>query len=368
TTQPRTYRLANSIRLPFWMGGTILLLVSLLTGGLLGRVDKEELVVPQVLLDFQEAVTRDAAQSVRRGLNEGIDDLQQFAEVRARSTTGDEGLEASLTALAGIHGRYSSIYVLEPAGKIVSSIGGAPELRSLNDIDIFSQAGMSDARKVNDAPLIQQYAPLPVGPPRAVVGHYDYAFLRFALAPVAPGSAWIVNREGRIVAALGGFSPFEQLPSESLRNAAKAATSGGSDRRAERSGGGIGSATIVAFAPVSGPGHAGQLGWGVVTSRQIDTLALPQVELRRQALVVATVLGVLVLAIFGWMWIVVVSPVLRLQKEAERLAHGDLSTSVEIIRYDEIGLIARALERIRVLLIRRRVQGDGSQSKPPRDI
>lgn len=81
------------------------------------------------------------------------------------------------------------------------------------------------------------------------------------------------------------------------------------------------------------------------------------------------VLGVLALLIFGWLYIVVVWPVSRLQREAERLAYGDLSQNVEVIRYDEIGLIGRALERLRILLIRNRMQrGPGSPSgngKPP---
>ena len=67
-------------------------------------------------------------------------------------------------------------------------------------------------------------------------------------------------------------------------------------------------------------------------------------------------LTLLALLIFGWLYLVVIQPILRLQHEAERLAYGDLSRPVEVVRYDEIGLVARALERIRILLIRRRAQ------------
>ncbi|MGI8807291.1 MAG: HAMP domain-containing protein [Acidimicrobiales bacterium] len=348
----RVFRLANSIRLPIWIGGAILLLIALLTGALVGRVDEEELDVPDVLLDFQESVTQGAAQSVRRGLNEGVEDLQQFAGVIAKTDPAGEAEEASLKALADAHGRYRSLYLLD-GDRVVTSVGDAPELGPLKGTNLLAGAGILDAREANGLPLIQQFAPVPGGKSRVVVGHYDHTFFRYALDPVAPGSAWVVNRDGRIVASLGRFAPFDELPSGVLRDAAKAATGGGSGAR--RAGGGIDSATIVAYAPVNGPGPAGQLGWGFVTSRRIATLALPEVRLRRQAMVVAVVLGVAVLAIFGWIWVVVVTPILRLQKEAERLAYGDLSKAVEIVRYDEIGLIARALERIRVLVIRQKM-------------
>lgn len=77
------------------------------------------------------------------------------------------------------------------------------------------------------------------------------------------------------------------------------------------------------------------------------------------------VLALITLVIFGWIYIVILRPIARLQREAERLAFGDLSKSVEVVRYDEIGLIARALERVRVLLIRRRVQGDRPARREP---
>jgi nitrate/nitrite-specific signal transduction histidine kinase len=96
---------------------------------------------------------------------------------------------------------------------------------------------------------------------------------------------------------------------------------------------------------------------------------LPETTIRRQILVFAIVLALMTIVVFGWLWILVLRPLLRLQGEAERLAYGDLSRNVEVIRYDEIGLIARALERIRILLIRQRVQRGKRppQSKPPRE-
>ena len=94
----------------------------------------------------------------------------------------------------------------------------------------------------------------------------------------------------------------------------------------------------------------------MVTARSVSSISLPETAARRQALIIAIALALATVVVFGWLWILVLRPLLRLQGEAERIAYGDLSRNVEIVRYDEIGLIGRALERIRILLIRQRVQ------------
>jgi methyl-accepting chemotaxis protein len=94
----------------------------------------------------------------------------------------------------------------------------------------------------------------------------------------------------------------------------------------------------------------------VVATRSVNSFSLPQTEARRHAMLAGAVLGVITVLVFGWLYIVIVSPVMRLQGEAERVAYGDLSKSVRVIRYDEIGLIGRALERVRIGLIRARVR------------
>jgi hypothetical protein len=56
------------------------------------------------------------------------------------------------------------------------------------------------------------------------------------------------------------------------------------------------------------------------------------------------------------LYVFVFRALFRLQSEEEHLAYGDLSRHMEIIRYDEIDLVARMLERIRLLLICRYVE------------
>jgi methyl-accepting chemotaxis protein len=183
----------------------------------------------------------------------------------------------------------------------------------------------------------------------ALVGYYDAAFMRFGLDVSRPGNAWVVNGRGQAVGRRVGRRRLETLPRATLRNAA---VRGASDRTGARSvGGSIDTQEVVGYAPVSGLGPAGGLGWSVVAARDVGSFSLPQTDARRQALMAGVAVGVLVLLIFGWLYLMVIGPLLRMQREAERLAHGDLSHSVEVVRYDEIGLIGRALERLRVRLI-----------------
>ncbi len=93
-----------------------------------------------------------------------------------------------------------------------------------------------------------------------------------------------------------------------------------------------------------------------MSARDVQSISLPQTDFRRNAVLLASILGLLTVLIFGWIHVMVLRPLGSLQAEAERIAYGDLRAPVEIRRYDEIGLVARSLERIRILLIRRRMQ------------
>ncbi len=367
--QTRTYRLANSVRLPWLVGLVLFLFLALAAALLVGRTDGE-IQVPQAVLDNQELVTQSAAQSARRSLNEGVDDLAAFSATLGALDPGQVGsLAGPLGGAAEVHGRYVVLYAIDAQGNVTASAPeGKPTPEALKFVEPFEEPGMGNAAKIEDSPVpvILQYAPLPDedGRARAIIGQYDPSFFRFALAAAEPGEVWLVNGDGRVVGSRGGFTAFQELPSRPLREAAARAAQGESGTTVVP--GSRGRQEIVAFAPVSGTGPAGELGWCVVTARYVDSVSLPETNARRQGLVMAAILALTTVLIFGWLWIFILLPLFRLQGEAERIAYGDLSRNVEIVRYDEIGLIARALERIRVLLIRRRVQGGQPPQKTER--
>jgi HAMP domain-containing protein len=364
TFEPATYRLASSIRLPWSIGLVTLLILALGIAVLVGRTGESTIRVPQVVLDYQEQITRDAAQSVRRSLNEGVGDLDELARVLATlDSTRSSQLHAPLREFARAHDRYTSVTAIDSRGAIVARAGQAPP-RSADvspPINLERPALREVPRASGNAPLIQQFTPVTTtgSPVRALVAYYDSGFMRFPLEVARPGNAWVVNPRGLAVGARVRTSPkLGPLPRQRLRQAAGRAIS--NESGAHSVGGSIDTQEVVGYAPVTGSGPAGELGWGVVANRDVAGFSLPQTETRRQALMVGVGLAVLALLVFGWLYVVVVSPLLRLQREAERLAHGDLSRHVPVVRYDEIGLVARSLERLRIRLIRDRVRSDAA--------
>ncbi len=364
--QPRTYRLATSVRLPWLLGLVLFLVLALALALFMGKVrSSNNNEVPQIVVENQEDITRNAAQSVRRSLNEGVSDLTAFSRiVESSGSTGS--LAEPLQVTASVYGRYVGIGVVNDQGQILAQTGATPRPDLLDTVAPFKSAGMQDALRVKgvNEPIVLQFAPLTPekGRARAVVGQYDASFFRFPLEAAGEADVWLVNQEGRVIGSRQGFTAFQGLPESYLREAAEQAADGLSGALVVP--GSLGRQQVVAFSPVNGVGPAGQLGWSVITARSVQSLSLPVQDLRRQGLLASAILGLLTIVIFGWLWLMVLRPVFRLQKEAERVAYGDLSRPVEIIRYDEVGLVARSLERIRILLIRRRVQGD-VQSAPP---
>lgn len=350
----RAHRLANSIRLPWGVGLAVLLLLALAVALLVGRTDDSPLAVPRAILDDQQTLAVAAAQSVRRSLNEGVADLNAYAGVVAATGRGAGEPQTGLRPFAAAHGRYTDVLLLDGSGRVLAHEGtgervGLPR-PPYDQARIAAPGGRPDGAR----PLVDEIAPMRVAgtPIAAIVGRYDPEFLRFPLQPAASGSAWIVDRSGRVVGSLSDPPKLVRLPRAALREAAASAARG--DSGARSTGGSLDRQEIIAHAPVTGFGAAGRLGWSVVTARSVTGFSLPATDARRQGLLAGIAMAVFVACIFGWLHIIVMRPITRLQSEAQRLAYGDLSRNVEVIRYDEIGLIARALERIRILLIRRR--------------
>ncbi len=346
-------RVASSVWLPWGAGAALLLLlasVALVAGG---RVESG-VRVPSAVLDMQQSATSTAAQSVRRSLNEGVTDLAASARVlsQGRVTDGDR-LQRHLTGLARLHDRYRTLYVVDQGRNLVAHVGADAHRRLLPDGVV--RPGMADAAAIGGTEVILLYAPLrgPAGSSWTLVGEYDPLFLQYALGGTVPASAWVVNADARVVGSTIGFAPLQHMDREVLRDAGAEA---GTDAGYTVAGGSIDAREVVSWAPAAGSGPAGSLGWGVVAARSLDTVVLPQTQAREQGLLFGLVLLVLTMGVFGWLYVMLMRPLRGMQQEAERIAFGDLRHPVEIRRYDEIGLMGRSLERVRLQLVRRRVQ------------
>lgn len=343
-------RLAQSIRLPFWVSVFAFLVAALAAAAFLGRPESG-VTIPPAVMRYQSALATEMAQNVRRGLNEGVADLNQAASaIDAGRASGVERFDIFTETLLESHERYEKVAILDPDGAVVFGDrdgGGRLEARDgSSGIAPLAQLGKPPR------PLVEQYAPL--ADAGLIVARYNPEFLRLSLSAAGTGDAWLVDRRGRILSSTAGYLPYAALPSDSLRDGALNASRGSAG--ASLSSAGL-RESVIAWAPVNGEGPGGQLGMSVITSREVGSLSLPATDARREGLVVSVLIAIFTVLIFSWVWIVVMIPALRLRDEAERVARGDFGSPVEIIRYDEIGLISRATDRLRILLVGARVAG-----------
>ncbi|MER5641020.1 HAMP domain-containing protein [Kitasatospora sp. NPDC002227] len=357
----RARRLASSVWLPWTTGLLALLAVAGTALAVGGRVERG-VTVPTAVLDGQQQVTTGAAQHVRTALRAGELDLDQLAA--GLSLAADPGrFSGQLKEFKKRYGRYRSVYVLDADRKVLARAGGEarPELAPGQP----ASPGATDAVTVDKVPVVVQYAPFTYGDGAKglAVAEYDLAHLRGALAVVAPATAWVVNAKGEVVASTAGFTAFQQLPREELRGAGRA------ERPAVSLAGGSADAReIVGTAPVrSGSGKAPGPAWRVVTSRSVNTVLLPQTQARQQAELVALAVVVVTLGVFGWLYVAWLRPLRALVRDAEGIAAGDLHGGVEIRRHDELGLVAAALERIRLAQVRRAAPSEDTV-KIPRQV
>ncbi|MFD7164288.1 HAMP domain-containing protein [Streptomyces violascens] len=336
----RPRRLASSVWVPWTCGLLALLTVAgtVLAAG--GRFERG-VTVPTAVLDSQQAVTTGAAQQVRRSLRAGELDLAQLAD---GLTLGSDPakFDSQVKHFNKRYGRYRSVYILDAQRRVLAHAGAAAHPDRVPERP--ENAGSSDAVRVDQVPVVVQYVPFSYGSnDRAiVVAEYDLAKLRHAFDAAQPATAWVVDTKGEVLASTAGFTAFERLAREELRRAAQ------TDKPVVSLGDGSADAReIVAAAPVNVGGKNPGPSWRVVTARSVHTVLLPETRARDQALLLAQVLAVVTLGLFGWLYVMWLRPLRRLVRDAERVADGDLHDIVEVRRYDELGLVARALERIR---------------------
>lgn len=347
-------RLGASVRLPWFVGLVLLLLIAVAAATVVGRQPAPSGVDPSVLA-AQETAAVAAAESVRRSANEAAADLEAVALLlqAAPSAPADPVLQALVTA----NERWLSVALVDPDSRAaVASAGGTGAVDGLSDrIPAETSLQTTDSRgvpRVFAAALVVR----PAGPATTIVGEVGSALLGSAMADAEPGSAWLVDADGRVIASLGEAGPPSDVPGPGGREAAAAATTGTEGSRVV--GGSAQRAQVLSWAPVRGEGLAGTLGWGVVVQRNVSDFAAQTATYRVRGLVFGLGLAVVTLLVFWWLHRAVISPVIQLEGETERIAYGDLSRPVPARRLDEVGRTARALEKIRLALIRGRHHGD----------
>jgi hypothetical protein len=123
----------------------------------------------------------------------------------------------------------------------------------------------------------------------------------------------LVDSELRTLAATDGFVAFEQLSGDSARHGVTDALAGRPAARVD--GEGRDRAVIVARS-------VDDLPWAVVSEKPVRELSLPGNEVRRGALLVALIGGLLAILLFGWHYLVLIRP-LRTVAAAGKFTGGE---------------------------------------------
>lgn len=335
-------RTPGGVRLPWLVSLLVLVLLGTLIASLLHRGVADD--VPPGVLDARASIAHATAQAMRNGLDEASDDLAVLAAVLVARP--EDEWDRLLTDFREVHRRYQVVYLVGASREPQHVSGDARPREELLPRPLPTAPGLTQPQPARNLPALLAYAPVrrTEGEPLLLVGRYDVTLFVPALEQTAPGTAYLVEREQRVVGSTAGFLAFQDLPDEALEEAADRAGAG------ERSGALLSDQAVVAFAPVLGDSPAGRLGLAVVSEVDRADLALPGNDARRLAVLLGALTALLAALSLFWMYLAVVGPVRRLARQAERVAFGDRSEPLHVVRYDEIGLVTRALERCRTLL------------------
>lgn len=329
----------GGLRLPVVLSLVVLLLYSAGVLLVLGRAGAD--TAPPAVLDSRAAIAHATAQSMRKGLDEAVDDLVVLGVTLRERPRAEWG--PLLASFRDGHDRYLTVYLIGPDRRPQLQQGSARALVELLPDDL-SGGGLTRVQEAGARPGLLAHTPLPGSPGLHLVGRYDTSFLTVALAQLLPGEGLVVDDRDRVVASTGGILALQPLDDARLA-AVSAAVRAGEPVVAEQGGG-----TLVAASPVRGPSAAGRLGLSVLSTVDVEDLALPANEARRLGVLLGVLTALLAVLMIAWFWLTVVAPVRRLVGEAERVALGDRDRPLAVRRYDEIGLVERAVERCRVLL------------------
>ncbi|WP_116042501.1 HAMP domain-containing protein [Amycolatopsis palatopharyngis] len=269
-----------------------------------------------------------AAETVRRGMSEGLSDLR----AAARLGTDPDRLQSMITELSRPGSRFRSVYLADSSGAVLQHAGRDP-LRAPENIPAGD--GLRQHNTSGRVPIVVAHAELTEAG-QFLVGEYDVTRIA-ALMRIESGRTRLVDDGGRTIADTEGFLAFEQLPDGPLRNSAESAISGEPARTATET-------ALIAALPVATDGSVADLGWALIAEQPLGSLLAAENRVSDGALVASLLTAVVALMMFGWHHLMLVRPLRRVAESVEALAAGDTRTVIYPQRHDAIGTIACCVE------------------------
>lgn len=317
------------------------------------------------VLDERLTMTRVTAAHLGNRLAQGWGELQQLSGLAASrmAAAGPGPIRVELTPFAARSALFNGgIFLTDASGRILDQAPESPPL----PVSVTSDPALghtlatglqqtSAIIRVGDRGMILFAVPVFAGPDRvsgAVGGIIDLStpVLFSMIGGVAVGSsghAAIVAHDGTVVASTDSVELFSRNEHPQFFGTfiAEGRPIIGSTR--EDHGAGIeGPVHVMAFAPIA------SVPWGLGIGQDESETFGPIRRLRDRFLI----FELLVLAValtFAWLdTSAVAAPLRMLQDAAERIAGGDLEYGIDVRRGDEVGMLGRSFESMRLRLRR----------------
>jgi len=246
----------------------------------------------------------------------------------------------------------TSIYVADVAGEQIAQTGTG-KLENVSRIWSFQVARGGDElvsdiylKPATSEPM--QTITLPIIDNGAVVGvlSADVSFNRIMVSVMdiyigKTGNVVVVADNGRVVA----HTRMKQVPELDLsRLSVVEAVLAGEEGTMKGYTDELGHQVLGSYMPIR------ELGWGVLIQRPLADIDAEVGQLRT-TIILVTIAAVLLAVLVGWLMSrQIAKPISQLARASERVAQGDLSTSVDVKSSNEVGVLAHSFNQMIVSL------------------
>ncbi|HET9168869.1 MAG TPA: HAMP domain-containing protein [Actinospica sp.] len=288
------------------------------------------IVVPgQVAVD-QGRSTGVLAESLRQRLSAASVDLSTVAVAARTAVTTSSSHQVTIASNARLQTlvesvtaastAYKSVYVVNGSGTVLALAGSSPRA----SVKAGTVSGLVEGATSGRTALL--YAVQPIGGGDAAVAEFSDAQLLPAVQHTSLGTVNLVDAEDRVLLSNASFTAY--AVSSTLAHGASEHVDG---------------AAIEEAAAVT----AGGMHFAVTTDRATSKIAVSGVVLRQTVQLLAMLAVTTALLCGGWIYLMVLMPLRRLERRARDVVDGDYTEAVVPQRADEIGRLSRALDLLR---------------------
>ena len=314
-------------------------------------------VVPSQVAADQGHSTGVLASSLRQRLAAAGQDLGTVAVAAQTDVTGDGSTSAGATSneatlasparletlvetLTASTTAYSSVYVVDKTGKVLALAGNSPRagIRATGATTASAAAAVTLVEGATSGRTALLYAVLPIGGGASAVAEFSDAQLMTAVQHDSLGAVDFVDGDNRVLLSNASFTAYTALSGPE----AAAATSARAQGR-QGTGEHVDDGEVVQ-AETAAPGDTL---YAVTTNRATSKIAVSGVVLRQTVQLLALLAVTTALLCGGWILLMVLMPLRRLELRARAVVDGDYTEAVVPQRADEIGQLSRSLDLLR---------------------